>query len=103
MILKVNHGELENVSDVMIKDVDVCRKEINSMEQDIERLQTIWQGEDANIFCTNALNYIRKLKGIPESLETMSKFMDKSNEVYKKTDEEFGKKLETEALNDGKQ
>ena len=102
MILKVNHGELDNVSDVMVKDVDIYRKEIDNMEKEIERLQTIWQGEDSDIFCTNALNYIRKLKGIPESLETMSKFMNKSNEVFRKTDEEFGKKLETEALNNEK-
>ena len=102
MILKANCNELENVSQVMDSDSEICKTEIDIIEEAIHELLEVWQGSAANRFGENSLNYIHRLKGIPESLGTMAKFVDKSNNIYRKTDEEYGKKLETEALNDDK-
>ena len=100
MILKANHEELEDVTKTMDTGVDTCKTELDVIEEAINELSEVWKGDAADIFYANSLSYMHRLKGIPESLDTMSKFVNKSNGIYKKTDEEYGKKLETEALND---
>lgn len=98
MLLKVDHEELSNVTKVMNKDSDSVKKELNNMNSCIERLKTIWQGEDAAIFCTNFQNFIQKVGGIPATLDTISKMCDESNNGYADRDKAFAQALEREAV-----
>lgn len=99
MILKVKHEELRNVSKTMTKDGEAYDVEIKNMLEQIEKLKTIWQGEDAEQFYKNVKEYIEKMKNIPIALRNMSKFIDKANGGYSENDESFGKELEVEADN----
>ncbi len=99
MVLKVKHEELYNVVDVMEKDSDAYDTEIENMLKEIEKLRTIWQGQDAKIFCDNIYNYVTKMKNIPIALRNMSKFTRKVNGGYSDNDDSFSKELETEANN----
>lgn len=99
MLLKVRHEELYDVVNTMEKDGDAYDTEIDNMLKEIEKLRTIWQGQDAKIFCDNAQNYITKMKNIPVALRNMSTFTKKVNGGYSDNDESFSKELETEANN----
>ncbi len=99
MLLKVKHEELDGVLKTMNTDGDTYDSEIDNMLKQIEKLQTIWQGQDAEIFCKNATEYITKMKNIPVALRNMSTFIEKTNKGYTEKDEEFSKELETEATN----
>lgn len=99
MLLKVKHEELNGVLKTMVTDGDAYDSEIDNMLKQIEILKTIWQGDDAEIFCKNVGDYITKMKNIPIALRNMSKFIDKANNGYTENDEAFSKELETEATN----
>lgn len=99
MILKVKHDELNNVKDVMVKDSELLDSEIKTLLEQIEKLRTIWQGQDATIFCNNVYEYINKMKTLPVTLRTMGKFINNINNQYTENDEAFGKELETEVDN----
>lgn len=99
MLLKVKHEELHDVLNTMVKDGDAYDTEIEKMLGEIEKLRTIWQGQDATVFCDNVHAYITKMKNIPIALRNMSTFIDKANNGYTEKDEEFSKELEKEAFN----
>lgn len=99
MILKVKHDELNNVKDVMVKDGELLDTEIETLLGQIDKLKTIWQGQDAEIFCNNVYEYINRMKTIPITLRTMGKFINNINNQYSENDEAFGKELETEVDN----
>lgn len=99
MDLKVKHEDLEQVNMKMDNDSETLNSEILSMEEQIEKLRTIWIGQDAKIFCDNFQDYLSKMKGIPIALSNMSKFVKKANGGYKENDEKFGKEMEKEAYN----
>ena len=98
MVLKVSPEELLNVSNTMISDSDKTKAEIEKMEKSLEKLRTIWEGQDAKAFCDNLEMFLKKLKGIPTTLDTISKICNETNNGYKSRDEEFAKVLETEAI-----
>lgn len=99
MLLKVDHDELYDVTKVMNQDRDDYNKEIENMLQQIEKLKTIWQGEDADMFCYKAHEYISNMKKITNTMQKLSKFSDKANQGYAEWDDSFGKELEAEAMN----
>lgn len=99
MVLKVKHDELHDVLSIMEKDGDVYDTEIENMLDQIEKLRTIWLGQDAKIFCDNVHDYVEKMKNIPIALRNMSTFIKKTNNGYTENDESFSKELETEATN----
>ena len=98
MLLKVDHEELFNFTNVINKDSEKAKRELDNMTNCVERLKTIWEGEDASIFCTNFENFIKKVKGIPATMDTISKMCDESNNGYRERDKEFAKALEREAI-----
>ena len=97
MILKVDHRELQNVCDVMNKDSDKMKAEINNMRKNLEKLRTIWLGQDSNIFCTNVENFLKAFESVPVTLDSLAKMSSESNNGYKSRDAEFAKALEAEA------
>ena len=98
MVLKVNRDELYDVTNVMKKDSDSYSKDVEKLEQNIETLKTIWQGEDSRVFCEKVSEYLTKMKEISATLNTLSEFCDKTNKGFNDRDEEFGKSLQTEAM-----
>ena len=61
-MLKVTHSELTNVRKVMDDDEKALDLEIEKMQKQIEKLKTIWQGQDADAFCKNYENFLLKMK-----------------------------------------
>ena len=101
MILKVDHDELYDVTKILKNDREDYRKEIDNMLAQIEKLKLIWHGEDAEIFCSKAFDYIQNMKKISNAMGQISAVGDKANAGYAENDESFGKQLETEANNYG--
>ncbi len=101
MILKVDHDELYDVTKTIKNDREDYRKEIENMLEQIEKLKTIWRGEDAEVFCSKAFDYIQNMKKIPNTMQQISSIGDKANAGYAENDESFGKQLESEANNYG--
>ena len=99
MLLKVKHDELKNVKDVMIKDSALLDDEINILKEQIEKLRTIWQGQDAKMFCDNVYNYVERMKTIPTSMRILGDFINKANNRYAESDEMFSRELQTEVDN----
>lgn len=86
MRIRVNHSELNNVKDILIGNANELIDEINGMQKDIETLKTMWKGNEANIFYVKIDNYLNNLKSIPETYNSLSKFINKANITYKNMD-----------------
>ncbi len=99
MIIRVKHDELNKVKDVMKNDSNSLDQEIENLASGIEKLKTVWQGPDANIFCDNVTNYLSKMRQVPECMRTLSDFIYKVNNQYKESDEAFSRDLQTEVDN----
>ena len=96
MDLKVNHSELNRVKETMVKDADEFDAGIDKLRGQIEILQSIWQGNDATVFCSNVGEYFEKMKGLPVAMRAMGKFIDKANVDFQDGDDSLSKELETE-------
>lgn len=99
MILKVKHEELKKVKDVMKNDGELLDNEIAIMLEQLEKLKTIWQGQDSDVFCSNVYNYVTRMKTIPSSLRVLSEFIGKADNKYIDNDDAFSQELKTEVDN----
>lgn len=99
MVLKVDPDELVNVSNVMKNDSDKYKTEIDTMEATLEKLKNVWKGGDADAFIENLTYFLTRMRGIPETLSTLSQLCNKSNEGYTSRDEEFAKELKGSVAN----
>lgn len=99
MILKVKHEELQKVKHTMIKDGNALNDEIKIMQDEMEKLKTIWQGQDASTFYDNVYGYLDKMKKIPASLIEMGNFINNMDRSYTERDQEFSKELQKEEDN----
>ena len=99
MLLKVKYDELEDVTKSMTNDSDSYDTEIDKMLKEIAKLSTIWEGQDAEIFCRHFTEYLTRMKQIPAVLRNMSKFIDKASKGYSENDDKFSRDLEKEATN----
>lgn len=50
MILKVKHGELKNIADVIKLDGNKLDDEVDELLKKLEVLESIWQGQDSTMF-----------------------------------------------------
>lgn len=100
MNLKVRHNELNNVKDTIKEDAIKIDEEINYWTNSIEKLKSIWQGEDADVFYTKANTYVQRMKVIPECFRTMSEFMSDANVLYEDVDNSLKDELEKESMNE---
>ncbi len=103
MILKVDPDELQDVTKVMKKDAERYYKEIENLEGSLETIKRNWVGEDADAFTTNFTNFLKKMRGIPATIETLSKICDKSNEGYTTRDKDFARELKEGAIENEQQ
>lgn len=100
MLVKVDHRELENIKDVMKTDSDLLDEEINVMLNNLEKLRTIWQGEDSDKFYNNAFNYISRMKTITNAMGVMGEFIYNMNNNYQENDKQFSKEIEVNVSNE---
>ena len=96
MLIKVKHEELKQVKDVMKKDGDLLDDEINVLLEQMEKLKTIWQGQDADVFYNHVYDYINKMKNIPNAMRHISEYINKANNRFADSDDAFSKQLQTE-------
>ena len=99
MVLKVDPDELQSVAKVMEKDSERYKKEIENMEGSLEIIERNWKGVDAEAFITNFHNFIKKMKAIPETIDTLSEVCSKTNEGYVTRDKAFANELKEGAIN----
>ena len=97
MIIKAKHDELKNYVNHTKKNSALLENEIENVIMNVERLGTIWQGEDYNKFADNILEYFTRMKIIPKTLTTVSSFIEEVDNSYIESDESFARDLRKEA------
>ena len=99
MILKVKHGELKNIADVIKLDGNKLDDEVNELLKKLEVLESIWQGQDSTMFCSNVHAYLDKMKTLPVAMRNISTFIAKTDTNYAEHDAAFARELKSEAEN----
>ncbi len=99
MILKVNHDDLNVVTDNMLKNSDALTVEIDNLLDYLESIKLIWRGQDSDTFYDNAYNYINRMKIIPAAIDTFGKFIKEVDGQYVDSDNSFAKDLQKEKHN----
>ena len=99
MILKVNHEELKNVTDVMLNDEEVLKSEVDKLLDYLEAIKLIWKGKDADAFYENAHEYISRMKIIPSAIGTFGNFINSVDNKYIENDDEFSNEINKEKGN----
>ena len=69
MILKVKHGELKEIADVIKLDGNKLDEEVDELLKKLEVLESIWQGQDSTMFCSNVHAYLDKMKTLPVAIQ----------------------------------
>lgn len=99
MILKVKHGELKNIADVIKLDGNKLDDEVDELLKKLEVLESIWQGQDSTMFCSNVHAYLDKMKTLPVAMRNISTFIAKTDTNYAEHDAAFARELKSEADN----
>lgn len=99
MILKVKHGELKNIADVIKLDGNKLDDEVDELLKKLEVLESIWQGQDSTMFCSNVHAYLDKMKTLPVAMRNISTFIAKTDTNYAEHDAAFAIELKSEAEN----
>ncbi len=99
MILKVKHGELKNIADVIKLDGNKLDDEVDELLKKLEVLESIWQGQDSTMFCSNVHAYLDKMKTLPVVMRNISTFIAKTDTNYAEHDAAFARELKSEAEN----
>ena len=99
MILKVKHGELKNIADVIKLDGNKLDDEVDELLKKLEVLESIWQGQDSTMFCSNVHAYLDKMKTLPVAMRNISTFIAKTDTNYAEHDAAFARELKSEAEN----
>ena len=99
MILKVKHGELKEIADVIKLDGNKLDEEVDELLKKLEVLESIWQGQDSTMFCSNVHAYLDKMKTLPVAMRNISTFIAKTDTNYAEHDAAFARELIAEAEN----
>ena len=103
MNIKVNFEELGQVKSVMTKDKDSFAIEVNRLLGAMERLRTIWTGDDADTFFKNAYPYIKRMSIIGESMGTLGDFIDGSSRQYRDNEQQNSSIMKSEVFMEDEQ
>ena len=99
MKIRIDHGQMTNVKNKLNNEGVMLLEEIEKMEKLITELKGEWQGEEANIFYTKADNFTTKLKSVPLTYQSMSRFLERANIRYKEADIALSKAIENVRMN----
>ena len=89
MEIRVKHKELKEVSEENISNSKLLNDKITLLINSIKDLENNWQGKDADTFYNSILPYLDDLKSIPIFYAEISTIINKMNNDYQSTDEEF--------------
>ena len=99
MKIRVNHREMYEVKTSLYNEGVKLLEEIEKIKKEIEELKGEWQGEEANIYYIKIDNYLEKLIAIPKTYQSMSRFLERANIMYKEADIELSKEIENVRMN----
>lgn len=103
MDIIVDTHELEHATDVITKDASDLNDCIDNLCNQVEILKTIWQGQDADKFCSNIGGFLKEFKRVPNSMDRLGRLAIKANIDIQNEDDAFSKGLEKEAIEDEQQ
>lgn len=92
-MIRIVHDELIKYGNTLDSDKERLSGEIENIRKINDRLKTIWKGIDANAFCYNLENYANKMESIVASMDNLSNYTRKVNDMFKEIDENYAKKL----------
>lgn len=98
MQITVRPDDLNHVSDVMVKDASDLNASFDKLLEQLNVLKTIWQGQDADMFCKNVGNALNLFKGVPNSIDKLGVVVRKTTGSFVEGDEEFSNNLHKEVL-----
>ena len=76
MKIKVNTKELKPVIETLNSDTNYLIDKLNYLNDQVKELRTVWIGEDSDIFCNNAEDYLNHLKSVPKIYDALSRVME---------------------------
>lgn len=103
MIVKVKFEELNEVKNTMLKDKNSFEIEVNRLLGAMEKLKTIWTGDDADMFYKNAYPYIKRMRVISEAIETLGNFIDGSAKQYVESERQNSSIMKSEVFSENEQ
>ena len=96
MDFEVDSDELRYAEVKMNKSSDDLKYIIDKWQMEIEKLKTIWQGEDADVFFNKMDAYIEKVKMISETTRMFGTCFNKGYTIYENNNDEFTKAIKNE-------
>ena len=97
-ILKVDSDELFGVNKIIKDDSETYDDIIDRMLKLVGVLRTTWEGEDADEYCDKFTEFLERMKDLPENMRTIAEGVRKVTTGYVDKDQEFGKELQKEVL-----
>ena len=88
MKLVINNKELEPIIKTVNEDTSNLNNQLNNLLAQINELRKIWQGNDSEIFCNNATEYIKYLQSIPQIYNALCQTMNNASLNYSRIDKE---------------
>ena len=93
MDFEVDTDILRVTENTLHKDADRFNEELNLWNEEIDKLKTVWSGEDADIFYTRIGEYLLKLKMVSETENVFGNLLNKSYTTYEEQDSSFSSEL----------
>ena len=94
MTIKADYQEINNTVLLMDENYNTLNSEIDNILKNLDGLKNLWQGEDADIYYNNAIDYMNNMKSIPEIYKSLSDVIKTMNQNYKELDKDYATSLE---------
>ncbi len=95
-LINIEFDQLERFRTVIDEDQRDLDEEIKTMKNQVERLRTIWGGQDSKAFCDNFDMYLDKMTSLPVCMRNVSSFVKHIGGNFKNSDTSFARQLQTE-------
>ena len=92
-MIRIVHEELINYGNTLDSDKEKLAAEIENIRKINDRLRAVWKGVDANAFCYNLGHYADKMESIVASMDNLSGYTRKVNQMFNEIDEHYASKL----------
>lgn len=99
MKVRVEYDELEYITKNTKEDKSELEIEINRLLENLERIKTMWQGTDADIFYDKAFEYIKRMKVLCSFMNATGELIQYGTNNYQKQDQSFARDLNKEVVN----
>ena len=100
MELKARYDDIDIFCKKIGEDSESLNACLETMQNDIKELNTIWNGDDAKVFCEKFNNYLEKVKSISLAYNNIENSMKKANVLYKECDNNFAENIKKSVMYD---